>query len=210
MRKCSCNCMRIDYSGPISPDQNICIAGALEMVWYIAIQDHHNLLSQHTVTKFESQSFGPHFKNWGSLAQQESCWRSQQRRHRRSQGHWEGQNLAFSLELVSKLLCCAYPNYFTGNKSLLTEQTLLLFKERMIRQLVDILVQTFLLYACCFTAKNGYHKSKLNSFTENTECHRLSRAANLPSWGLAVSLVSLSQSSCHPTPLLLYKRVLRH
>ncbi len=47
--------------GPISPDQDICIAGDGNS---IAIQDHHNPLSQHGiasyVTKFESKSFRLH------------------------------------------------------------------------------------------------------------------------------------------------------
>ena len=29
-------------------------------------------------------------------------------------------------------------------------------------------------YACCFTDKTGYYKSKLTSFTEDPGCHRLS------------------------------------
>ncbi len=56
----------------------------LQMAWYIAIQHHHNPLSQHDiasyvyVTKFESHSFRLHSKFGVAFAQQESCWRSQQ------------------------------------------------------------------------------------------------------------------------------------
>ena len=49
-------------------------------------------------------------------------------------GQGEGQTLAFFLELVSTLLCCAYASYFTENKGLLTEQALLLSKESLFRQ----------------------------------------------------------------------------
>ncbi len=49
-------------------------------------------------------------------------------------GQGEGQTLAIFLELVSKLLCCAYASYFTENKGLLTEQALLLSKESLFRQ----------------------------------------------------------------------------
>ena len=84
------------------------------MAWYIAIQDHHNPLSQHGiasyVTKFESQSFRLHFKTWGS------------------------RTLAIFWEQVSRLLCCAYASYSTENKGLLTEQALLLSKESLFRQ----------------------------------------------------------------------------
>ncbi len=104
----------------------------LEMAWYIAIQHHDNSVSQHGiashVTKFESHSFRLHSTFGVAFAQQESCWRSL----RRSQG--EGQTLANFLELVSKLLCCAYASYFTENKDLLTEQALLLSKESLFRQ----------------------------------------------------------------------------
>ena len=41
-------------------------------------------------------------------------------------------------------------------------------------KLLDLLVQTFLVYACCFTDKTGHYKSKLASFTEYPGCHRLS------------------------------------
>ncbi len=49
-------------------------------------------------------------------------------------GQGEGQTLAIFLELVIKLLCCAYASYFTENKGLLTEQGLLLSKESWFRQ----------------------------------------------------------------------------
>jgi len=49
-------------------------------------------------------------------------------------GQGEGQTLAIFLELVSKLLCCAYASYFTENRGLLTEQALLLSKESLFRQ----------------------------------------------------------------------------
>jgi len=49
-------------------------------------------------------------------------------------GQGEGQTLAIFLELVSKLLCCAYASYFTENKGLLTEQALLVSKESLSRQ----------------------------------------------------------------------------
>ena len=54
----------------------------LEMGKYIAIQDHHNPLSQHGiasyVTKFESKSFRLRSNFGVAFAQRESCWRSQQ------------------------------------------------------------------------------------------------------------------------------------
>ena len=40
----------------------------------------------------------------------------------------------FFVELVSRLLCCAYASYITENKGLLTEQALLLSKESLFRQ----------------------------------------------------------------------------
>jgi len=49
-------------------------------------------------------------------------------------GQGEGQTLAVFLELVNKLLCCAYASYFTENRGLLTEQALLLSKESLFRQ----------------------------------------------------------------------------
>jgi len=105
------------------------------MAWYIAIQDHHNSLSQHGtasyVTKFESQSFRLYSIFGVAFAQRESCWRSQQSQ---SQGARGSQTLAFFFELVSRLLCCAYASYSTENKGLLTEQALLLSKESLFRQ----------------------------------------------------------------------------
>ncbi len=98
------------------------------MAWYIAIQEHHNPLSQHGiasyVTKFESHSFRLHSKLGVAFAQRES----------QSQGARGSQTLAFFLELVSRLLCCAYASYSTENKGLLTEQALLLTKESLFRQ----------------------------------------------------------------------------
>ncbi len=115
----------------------------LEMAWYIAIQHHDNPLTQHGiasyVTKFESKSFRLHSKIGVAFAQQESCWRSQQsasasKSKSRGKRQGEGQTLAIFLELVSKLLCCAYASYFTENKGLLTAQALLLSKESLFRQ----------------------------------------------------------------------------
>ncbi len=62
-------------------------------------------------------------------------------------------------------------------------------------------MQTLLFYACCFTEKTEHYKSELASLL-NTQgvtgypCVCLSLAAQLPSWGPAVSLVSLSQTCC--------------
>jgi len=109
------------------------------MAWYIA---HDISVTQHGlasyVTKFESQSFRLRSKFGVAFAQQESCWRSQQSAvsvcvcvEVKGQG---GQTLASFLELVSKLLCCAYASYFTENKGLLTEQALLVSKESLFRQ----------------------------------------------------------------------------
>jgi len=108
----------------------------------IAIQDHDNPVTQHGlasyVTKFESQSFRLRSKFGVAFAQQESCWRSSQRLRDfvevKVKGQGEGQTLAFFLELVSKLLCCAYASYFTDNRGLLTEQALLLSKESLFKQ----------------------------------------------------------------------------
>ena len=106
----------------------------LEMAWYVDIQHNDNPVTQHGlasyVTKFESQSFRLRSKFGVAFAQQESCWRSQQQ----VKGQGEGQTLAIFLELVSKLLCCAYASYFTENKGLLTEQALLVSKESLFRQ----------------------------------------------------------------------------
>ncbi len=102
------------------------------MAKYIAIQDHHNPLSQHSiasyVTKFESKSFRLRSNFGVAFAQRESCWRSQ------SQGARGSQTLAIFFEQVSRLLCCAYASYSTENKGLLTEQALLLSKESLFRQ----------------------------------------------------------------------------
>jgi len=70
------------------------------MVWYIAIQDHHNPLSQHGIasymTKVESQSFRFQFKNWGSLCSaRELLAQSAVSDANEVKGHWEGQTLAF-------------------------------------------------------------------------------------------------------------------
>jgi len=158
----------------------------LEMAWYIAIHDHDISVTQHGlasyVTKFESQSFRLRSKFGVAFAQQESCWRSQQSAvsvcvcvEVKVKGQGEGQTLAMFLELVSKLLCCAYASYFTENKGLLTEQALLVSKESLFRQQAfGPFVQTLLFYACCFTDKTGYYKSKLTSFTEDPGCHRIS------------------------------------
>ena len=119
----------------------------LEMAKYIAIQDHHNPLSQHGiasyVTKFERKSFRLR-SNFGValcsarklLAQSAVSVSSQ--RLRQSQSQSEGargsQTLAFVFEQVSRLLCCAYASYSTENKGLLTEQARLLSKESLFRQ----------------------------------------------------------------------------
>ena len=59
-------------------------------------------------------------------------------------------------------------------------------------------MQTLLFYACCFTDRTGYYKPKLPT-TQGVSGYRwvcLSRTGQLPSWGLAVSLVSLPQTCC--------------
>ncbi len=98
----------------------------------IAIQDHDNPVTQHGlashVTKFESQSFRLRSKFGVAFAQQESLVEV------KVKGQGEGQTLAIFLELVSKLLCCAYASYFTENKGLLTEQALLASMESLFRQ----------------------------------------------------------------------------
>jgi len=103
----------------------------------IAIQDHDNPVTQHGlasyVTKFESQSFRLRSKFGVAFAQQESCWRSQQSASK-SRGKGMAKLWHFFLELVSKLLCCAYASYFTENKGLLAEQALLVSKESLFRQ----------------------------------------------------------------------------
>ena len=117
--------------GPISPDQDICIA---DMSWYIAIQNYYNPVNQHDiasyVTKFESQSFRLR-SNFGVAFAQQDCASSSLRL---SQSQGQGQTLAILFELVSRLLCCAYASYITENKGLLTEQALLLSKESLFRQ----------------------------------------------------------------------------
>ncbi|DBA82911.1 TPA: hypothetical protein ACH3X1_006701 [Trebouxia sp. C0004] len=67
------------------------------------------------------------------------------------------------LELVSKLLCCAYASYFTENQGLLTEQALL-SKGSLFRQQAFGPSCAFALVLCLLLP--GYYKSKLVSFTE--------------------------------------------
>jgi len=55
-------------------------------------------------------------------------------RRNQSQGARGGPNSGNFLELVSKVLGCAYASYFTDNKGLLTEQALLVSKESLFRQ----------------------------------------------------------------------------
>jgi len=104
------------------------------MAWYIAIHDHDISVTQHGlasyVTKFESQIWGSLCSARKLLAQSavSVCVEVKVK----EQG--EGQTLAIFLELVSKLLCCAYASYFTENKGLLTEQALLVSKESLFRQ----------------------------------------------------------------------------
>jgi len=119
------------------------------MAWYIA---HDISVTQHGlasyVTKFESQSFrlrskfGVAFAQQSAVSSQQSAVSSQQSAV--SSQQVSGQRSAVSsqqsavsshfLELVSKLLCCAYASYFTENKGLLTEQALLVSKESLFRQ----------------------------------------------------------------------------
>jgi len=110
----------------------------LEMAKYIAIQDHHNPLSQHGiasyVTKFEIKSFRLRSNSGVAFAQRESESASQRQRLSQSQGARGSQTLAIFFELVSKLLCCAYASYSNENKGLLTEQALLLTKQSLFRQ----------------------------------------------------------------------------
>ena len=112
------------------------------MVKYIAIQDHHNPLSRHGiasyVTKFESKSFRLR-SNFGValLSEKGAAAVSTQRmrlRPSQSQGARGSQTVAIYLELVSRLLCCAYASYSTENKGLLTDQALLVTKESLFRQ----------------------------------------------------------------------------
>ena len=89
----------------------------------------------------------------------------------------------------------AYVIYCIENKGLLTEQALLLSKGSWFRQqafgpsCANALV-------LCLLLSSGYYKSKLASFTEDPGYRWvcLSRAAQLPSWGLAVSPVSRSRT----------------
>ena len=111
------------------------------MAWYIAIHDHDISVTQHGlasyVTKFESQTFRLRSKFGVAFAQQESCWRSQQSASAsksKSRGKGRAKLWQFFLELVSKVLCCAYASYFTENRGLLTEQALLLSKKSLFRQ----------------------------------------------------------------------------
>jgi len=109
------------------------------MAKYIAIQDHHNPLSQHGiasyVTKFESKSFRLHSSFGAAFAQRESCWCSQQSASASaSKSRGKGKPNSGTFEQVSRLLCCAYASYSTENKGLLTEQALLLSKESLFRQ----------------------------------------------------------------------------
>ncbi len=65
-------------------------------------------------------------------------------------------------------------------------------------KLLDLLVQTLLFYACCFTDKTGYYKSKLTSFTEDPGCHRLSLCMSFACRTAAKlgPCVSLPQTCC--------------
>ena len=103
------------------------------MAKYIAMQDHHNPLSQHDiasyVTKFESKSFRLRFEFWGSPLLSEKAAgavSSQRLRQSQSQGATGSQTLAIFLEQVGRLLCCACASYSTEN--------LLLSKESLFRQ----------------------------------------------------------------------------
>ncbi len=107
------------------------------MAWYIAIHDHDISVTQHGlasyVTKFESQSF--RLRSNSLLSKKAAgAVRSQRLRRSQSQGARGGPKSGNVLELVSKLLCCAYASYFTENKGLLTEQALLVSKESLFRQ----------------------------------------------------------------------------
>jgi hypothetical protein len=81
-------------------------------------------------------------------------------------------------------------------------------------------VQTLLFYACCFTDRTGYYKSKLTKFTEDPGCHRVSlcmffayrTAAKLgpccqPS--RTTSCFAVTDLLLLPTPQMRYKRFLR-
>ncbi len=76
-------------------------------------------------------------------------------------------------------------------------------------------MQTLLFYACCFTDKTGYYKSKLASFTEYPGCHRLSLCMSF-ACRIAAKLGPCCQPCFSVTDLLLlpaphmrYKRFLR-
>ncbi len=68
---------------------------------------------------------------------------------------------------------------------------------------LDLLVQTLLFYACCFTEKTGYYKSKLASFTEHPGCHRLSLCMSF-ACHTAVKLGPCCQPCFTVTDLLLF------
>ena len=76
-------------------------------------------------------------------------------------------------------------------------------------------MQTLLFYACCFTDKTGYYKSKLTSFTEDPGCQRLSLCMSF-ACRTAAKLGPCCQPCFTATDLLLlpapqmrYKRFLR-
>ncbi len=187
------------------------------MAWYIAIQDHHNPLSQHAIasymTKSESQSFRLHSITEVAFGQRESCWLSQQSAVSvcvcvkvKGQGGGGGKLWHF-LELVSRLLCCAYASYSTENKG---------FSRRKAcsgSKLLDLLVQTLLFYACCFTER--YWKSELTSFTEDPGCHRLSLCMSFACHTAAElgpccqPCFTVTDLLLVPTPQMRYKRFLR-
>jgi len=72
-----------------------------------------------------------------SLLSKKAAGAVSSQRLRQSQGARGRPNSGIFLELISKLLCCAYAGYFTGSKGLLTEQALLLSKESLFRQQVS-------------------------------------------------------------------------
>ena len=83
-------------------------------------------------------------------------------------------------------------------------------------KLLDLLVQTLFFYACCFTDKTGYYKSKLASFTEDPGYHRLSLCMSF-ACRTAAKLGPCCQPCFTvtgllllPTPLMRYKRFRRH
>ena len=83
-------------------------------------------------------------------------------------------------------------------------------------KLLDLFVQTLLFYACCFTEKTKYYKSKLTSFTEHSRCHRLSLCMSFACRTAAKlgpccqPCFSVTDPLLLPTPLMRYKRFLRH